>query len=83
MFLIHSDVLEPFSIFSKYTPLKPLLTQANNTAPRPTNAIELFLFAVDSPLGHCKQTEKGRKVAREKRRERVFPTQFIVQSSPV
>ena len=49
------DVLDPFKIFSKYTPLKPLVTHPVNTATRPINRTEndedpLLLL---SPLGHC------------------------------
>lgn len=40
IFLIQIDVSEPFSIFSKYTPLNPLLIQANKTATSPTNLFE-------------------------------------------
>lgn len=48
------DVLDPFKIFSKYTPLKPLVTHPDNTAIRPINRTEndedsLLLL---SPLGH-------------------------------
>ena len=58
MFLIQIEVLEVLSIFSKYTPLNPLLKQAKKIAIRPTILMEVVMTladsvgAVDEPLGH-------------------------------
>ena len=56
MFLIQIEVSELFNIFSKYTPLNPLLIQATDTASSPNSFVDEMkladsLFAAEE--GHC------------------------------
>ncbi len=60
IFLIHTDVSDPFNIFSKYTPLKPLLVHATITHTKPTIFILLVMTIALLPVlsaGHYKKMD--------------------------